>query len=1144
MSETRIDLTGERLSATMVEVLERACDRFEDAWLTGRRASIEDELAAAQGPLRSALLRELVVLDLLYRRRDGASPTPDEYRSRFPDAATAVAAAFDAASTGEEGGRGSSADRTSVDTTRPPGATPGGLPGVPSGAGARSRSATTAGSRFRVIRPHARGGLGEVFIARDEELNREVALKEVLLEYAHDPQVRARFVLEAEITGALEHPGVVPVYSLGTYADGRPFYAMRFVKGDSLTEMIRRFHADESLSSDPGRRSLELRKLLRRFLDVCNAIEYAHSKWILHRDLKPVNIIVGNYGETFVVDWGLAKATGKSEPGAEGLNLMPNSASGTAETYPGRAMGTPAYMSPEQARGDPSSLGTRSDVYSLGATLYHLLTGKPPFFGGDVDAILQRVQKGDSAPPRQVNPSIDKPLEAICLKAMATKPEDRYASVRALADDVERWLANERVEAYPEPWTRSLNRWLTRHRTSVTGAAAAGIVALMGLGIVSAVQTRARADLDRKNGELTQANARLNEANIALNIQRNRAEANETEAINAVKRFRDAVAGNRELKNNPALEGLRKTLLKEPLAFFRSLRERLLASRDTRPEALVWLANAAHDYAHLTDEIGDVRDGLKAHDDGQAIWELLARTDPSNPEYQRGLASILLCRGRFLRTTGHTTDALASMEAARTIHERLARDEPTVAQFQRDLAISHTSIGRLLSETGRPAEALASLEAARTVLERLARDEPTVARFQADLAESHNSIGRLLRDKGRPAEALTSLEAARTVLERLARDEPTVAQFQADLAASHHNISNILSKTGRPAEALASDEAARTILERLARDEPTVAQFQRDLAISHNSIGLLLRDKGEPAVALASHEAAREIQQKLAEDDPGSPGEASSLGGTLNNIALLNIDDLRFAEARNVLRDAIRWQKRALAANPRHPTYRQFLANHLKNLAIACKGMGRDDEAAEAQRELDELKANDPRFEAVDARLDAVQKGEASRNNAERLALASRAHDTRQYATAARLWAEALESEPTLAESRRSQHPYNAACAAALAASGQGADDPPPDEAARTRLRRQALTWLKEELVIWQKLLETGRPQAKALVAHTLAQWQQDADLAGVRDAGALEALPESERRLGRHLVGSRGLAGKSAWALVTAGYPWWLVDQ
>ncbi len=267
---------------------------------------------------------------------------------------------------------------------------------------------TAAGTRFRILRPHAKGGLGEVFVAEDEELHREVALKEIQDRHADEPDSRARFVLEAEITGGLEHPGIVPVYGLGTYADGRPFYAMRFIRGDSLKEAIERFHrsaecgVQNAESPRPARSdsadrrsphstlriphsafaSLAFRKLLRRFIDVCNAIDYAHSRGVLHRDLKPGNIMLGKYGETLVVDWGLAKVKGRDESAeadSDEETLRPASASGSAPTQMGAAIGTPAYMSPEQAAGRLDQLGPATDVYSLGATLYYVLTGQAPF---------------------------------------------------------------------------------------------------------------------------------------------------------------------------------------------------------------------------------------------------------------------------------------------------------------------------------------------------------------------------------------------------------------------------------------------------------------------------------------------------------------------------------------------------------------------------------------------------------------------------------------------------------------------------------------------------------------------------------------------------------------------------------------------
>jgi formylglycine-generating enzyme required for sulfatase activity len=234
-----------------------------------------------------------------------------------------------------------------------------------------------------------------------------------------------------------------------------------------------------------------LRELLRRYLSVCNAIEYAHSKGVIHRDLKPANIMLGDFGETLVVDWGLAKRFRTPEPeagdapgpagageGAGDSDAAPASDAAGFETSDRRALGTAHYMSPEQARGQAGAVGPASEVYSLGATLYELLTGQPPFSGSsDARRILERVAVGEFPHPRRLEPGIARPLEAICLKAMALRPGDRYPSVRALGDDVARWLADEPVSAWFEPWTTRARRWLGRHRTLAASLAGALLVA-------------------------------------------------------------------------------------------------------------------------------------------------------------------------------------------------------------------------------------------------------------------------------------------------------------------------------------------------------------------------------------------------------------------------------------------------------------------------------------------------------------------------------------------------------------------------------------------------------------------------------------------------------------------------------------------
>jgi eukaryotic-like serine/threonine-protein kinase len=298
--------------------------------------------------------------------------------------------------------------------------------------------------RFRVVRSHARGGLGEVFVAFDQELNREVALKELQAGLAHDPAAQARFLLEAEVTGRLAHPGIVPVYSLGRHADGRPYYAMHLIQGETLRDAIERFHRAGAATRSHESHELAFRRLLRSAVDACNAVAYAHSRGVVHRDLKPDNIMLGPFGETLVVDWGFAKLVhGPSSD--EGMTVGTDRPGADASmTQPGSLMGTPRYMSPEQADGDLDRVGPASDIYSLGAILYCVLVGHSPFPDGDMRDVLGRVRRGIFPAPRRLRRAVDPALEAICLKAMALDPENRYHTALDLANELETWLANVR----------------------------------------------------------------------------------------------------------------------------------------------------------------------------------------------------------------------------------------------------------------------------------------------------------------------------------------------------------------------------------------------------------------------------------------------------------------------------------------------------------------------------------------------------------------------------------------------------------------------------------------------------------------------------------------------------------------------------
>jgi serine/threonine protein kinase len=711
---------------------------------------------------------------------------------------------------------------------------------------------TVACARYLPLWLHATGGLGEIFAAQDTELHRRVALKQIQKMQGANAHSRARFVAEAEITGNLEHPGIVPVYGLGTDAVGRPYYAMRFVQGEALSTAIHRFHA----GVDADFMGPEFRWLLRRFMDVCNPIAYAHSRGILHRDLKPRNIMLGSFGETLVMDWGVAKVISRCDSGEAIPDGARPLANGLDEIWPmdhgvltldGEAVGTPAFMSPEQAAGRLDGLGPASDVYSLGATLYVMLTDQAPY-SGDGEEILENVRHGRFAPPRALKPAVPRALEAICLRAMALEPSSRYGSASALAEDIERWLADDAVAAWEDPWSDRMRRWVRRHQPFVAGCAAAVGVALLALGMAVPLLSLAWGN---------ESIARSNEQNLRILAMRKAEEAKELQRV--AQRHSEIARGERagalasEKRANEE-----KTRAERALEF--------LVSIYRKPDPAV---------------------------DGHAL-KVVDMLDRAVQEIKHELSDQPLMEATLLSAIGQTYGGLGMPDRSFPVFQRalalrsrsLGEEHAETVQALHNLALSY-------SESGRFDQAIVLFERTLAVRKSWHLDDPSA------VIESMNDLGASYWQSGQPTKAIPLYEAAIEIARARLGDDHT------DTLTIMDNLAVACAAAGQSARAISLHQ---TVLLRL---QASLGENHLTTLVAMNNLAKAYEAGLRHIESIELYEKTLpKLREKLSDDHPFVLTATCGLGRAYQSVG-------RLSEAIGLLEAAL--SKRQIKLGDQHP---------------------------------------------------------------------------------------------------------------------------------------------------------------------------------------------------------------------------------
>jgi serine/threonine protein kinase len=772
---------------------------------------------------------------------------------------------------------------------------------------------------YEILEVLGRGGMGVVYKARHLALNRLVALK-VILGGPHASAAEVvRFRREAEAVARLQNPHIVQIHEVGEH-NGLPYFSLEYCSGGSL--------ADKTNGTPlPAQQAAQLLQTLAR------AVHAAHQGGIIHRDLKPANILLQrqseipnpkseNKGGALVSDIGFRISD--FDPKITDFGLAKRLDDSAGQTATGAIVGTPSYMAPEQAMGKREAIGAGVDVYALGAVLYELLTGRPPFNAETPLDTVRQVVEEEPVSPRLLQPKTPRDLETVCLKCLAKQPARRYATAEALADDLARFLRDEPIAARPVGQLERAWRWAKRRplAAALAGVSTAAVLTLLGVGLWYNARLREAV----REEQASTAHARRQQK--LAETQRQRAEANLLDARRAVDQMLTEVAQS-QLARVPQMEPVRRALLQKALAFY----QRFLRQTGDDPGVRLETGRAHRRVADIYVLLGQRREAEASYGQALALLGRLADNYAREPRYRFELAKTQRRHGVLLRTADRRTQAAIAYRQARVVLERLVDNHPDQPGYLTELATVHNNLGNLLKDEHQLAQAEKAYRMALAIQKKLVKQFRAAVRYQADLVMTYNNLAIVLRYTRRLSEAGKKYRSAIDILEGLVRDHPKEPDYRLGLAKSYNNLFNLLHQLKRLKEAEEICRQMVPLCQQLADEFPLVPQYRDLLGNSHNVLGVLLTYTNRAREAEKPLRSALEIWRKLAAAYPKVSLYKGQMGGALSNLAEALTYQGKLVEARRLVEEAIGHQQAAHKLSPKQLGYLRFLRNHYWVLA-------------------------------------------------------------------------------------------------------------------------------------------------------------------------------------------------------------------